>query len=51
MISSLQHERHRIAEAITQLQVSQHLLDTILATVRPTRSNFGMETDSGGLAR
>ncbi|MBV9382342.1 MAG: hypothetical protein JOY82_17610 [Streptosporangiaceae bacterium] len=34
MISSLQHERRRIGEAITQLQASQRILDTMLAAVR-----------------
>ena len=35
MISNLQTERHRISEAITQLQSSQQVLDTLLAAVMP----------------
>jgi DNA-binding transcriptional MerR regulator len=33
-ISALRHEHHRISETIAQLQVSQRLLDTLLAAAQ-----------------
>ena len=41
MISSLQHESRRITEAITQLQASQHLLDTRLAAAQQQGNDSG----------
>jgi len=34
MISNLRRERHRVAEAVAQLQSSQRVLDTLLAAAR-----------------